>query len=108
MFKTVGKWLYLIGLLGAGLAGLFSYSATWLALIFALMGILAAIFYLDSGDVVNAGIRFLVLFAVRGVLDAVPAVGPYITGWFTGVVGFLGPVVLTLLVVHFFKKYFMK
>jgi hypothetical protein len=24
------------------------------------------------------------------------------------VVGFLGPVVLTLLVVHFFKKYFMK
>jgi hypothetical protein len=44
----------------------------------------------------------------KELLNAVPTVGPKITGWFTGVVGFLGPVVLTLLVVHFFKKYFMK
>jgi hypothetical protein len=108
MIKTIGKWLYLIGLLIAIVAGLFSLSFSWLSLILVIMGILAAILFLDSNDVVNAGIRFLVLFAVKGALDGIPAVGPYITGMFTAVVAFLAPVVLTLLVVWFIKKYFMK
>ena len=105
MLKTIGKWLYLIGLLIAGIAGLFSLSYTWLSLILVIMGILAAIFFLDSEDVVNFAIRFLLLFAVASALNAVPAVGPYITGMFTAVVAFLAPVALTLLVVHFVKKY---
>jgi hypothetical protein len=105
--KTIGKWLYLIGLLIAAIAGLFSFSQTWLSLILVIVGILAAIFFLDSDDVVNFGIRFLLLYAVAGALNAIPIVGPYITGLFTGVVAFLAPVALTLLVVHFVKKYFM-
>ena len=105
MTKTVGKWLYLIGVLVAGVAGLFSFQNQWVSLLLVLMGILAAVFFLDSNDVVNTGIRYLVLFAVKAVLDGVPAIGSYLTGWFSGVVSFLGPVVLTLLVVHFIKKY---
>lgn len=105
MSKTVGKWLYFIGLLIAVIAGLFSLSYSWLSLILVLMGILAAILFLDSEDVVNFAIRFLLLFAVSSALDAVPAVGKYITGMFTSVVAFLAPVALTLLVVHFYKKY---
>jgi hypothetical protein len=108
MTKTIGKWLYLIGLLIAIVAGLFSLSFSWLSLILVIMGILAAILFLDSNDVVNAGIRFLVLATVAGALNSLPFVGPYITGMFTAVVGFLSPVVLTLLVVWFIKKYFMK
>jgi hypothetical protein len=108
MTKTIGKWLYLIGLLIAIVAGLFSLSFSWLSLILVIMGILAAILFLDSNDVVNAGIRFLVLATVAGALNSLPFVGPYITGMFTAVVGFLAPVVLTLLVVWFIKKYFMK
>jgi hypothetical protein len=104
--KTIGKWLYLIGLLIAAVAGLFSFSPIWLSLILLIMGILAAILFLDSDDVVNFGIRFLVLLAVAGALNAIPAVGPYITGLFTGVVTFLAPVALTLLIIHFVKKYF--
>jgi len=106
MSKTIGKWFYLIGLLIAIVAGLFSLSFTWLSLILLIMGILAAIMFLDSNDVVNFGIRFLVLAAVAGALNSVPAVGSYITGIFTAVVAFLAPVALTLLVVHFVRKYF--
>jgi len=106
MSKTIGKWLYLIGLLIALVAGLFSFSQTWLSLILLVMGILAAILFLDSGDVVNFGIRFLVLAAVAGALNSVPAVGTYLTGMFTAAVMFLAPVALTLLVVYFVKKYF--
>ncbi len=104
--KTIGKWLYFIGLLIAVIAGLFSLSYLWLSLILVIIGILAAILFLDSDDVVNFAIRFLLLFAVANALDAVPAVGKYITGMFTSVVGFLAPVALTLLVIHFVKKYF--
>ena len=105
--KTIGKWLYLIGILIAVVAGLFSFSFSWLSLILMLLGILAAIFFLDSEDVVNFGIRFLLLAAVAAALDSIPAVGKYLTGAFTAVVAFLAPVALTLLVIHFFKKYFM-
>ena len=106
MSKTIGKWLYLIGLLVAVVAGLFSLSFSWLSLILLVMGILAAILFLDSSDVVNSGIRFLVLATVAGALNSLPFVGPFITGAFSGVVAFLAPVVLTLLVVWFVKKYF--
>ncbi len=106
--KTIGKWLFLIGLLVAVIASLFSYSAVWLTLILILMGILAAILFFNPEDVVHVGIRFLVLFAVAAALDAIPAVGPYLTNIFKGAVGFLEPVVLTLLVVWFVRQYLMK
>jgi hypothetical protein len=106
--KTVGKWLFLIGLLVAVLASIFSFSNMWLSLVLVIAGILAAIFFLDYMDVVNSGIRYLVLVAVYAVLDSIPAVGPYITKFFAGVVGFLAPVLLTLLVIHFVKKYLVK
>jgi len=106
MTKTIGKWLYIIGLFIAIVAGLFSLSFSWLSLILVLMGILAAILFLDSGDVVNFGIRFLLLATVAGALNSFPWIGPYLTGMFTAVVSFLAPVALTLLVVHFIKKYF--
>ena len=104
--KTIGKWLYLIGLLIAGILGLISFSNQWVSLLLVIVGILAAIFYLDSEDLVNAGIRFLVLAVVKDALTAVPAIGKYFGGFFNGVFMFLAPVLLTLLVIHFVKKYF--
>ena len=105
--KSIGKWLFLLGLLIAVVASLFSFSATWLSLILVLVGIAAAILYFDTEDLVNMGIRFLVLTAVAKALDSVPVVGPFITGIFTAAVAFLAPILLTLLVIWFFKKYFM-
>jgi hypothetical protein len=104
--KTIGKWLYLIGMLIAIVVALIGFSNIWLSLLLVLMGILAAIFFLDSSDVVNFGIRYLLLAAVYAVLDAIPTVGPFLTKIFGAVVIFLGPVALTLLVIYFIKKYF--
>jgi hypothetical protein len=106
MTKTIGKWLYLIGLLVAVVAGMFSLQYSWLSLVLLVMGVLAAILFLDSDDVVNFGIRFLLLATVAGALNSLPAVGKYLTGAFSAVVAFLAPVALTLLVVYFIKKYF--
>jgi hypothetical protein len=94
-------------LLVAVVAALASFSADWLTWLLMLAGILVGIFFFDSGDVVNLGIRYLVLVAVAGVLDSVPGVGTFLTTIFTAVAAFLGPVVLTVLVMFFINKYFM-
>jgi hypothetical protein len=106
--KSLGKWLFLIGLLIAVVVGLFGLAFDWLTWILILLGVLSAVFYFDYNDVVNSGIRYLVLFAVAGAFDSFIAVGPYLTAIFTAVLGFYGPVVLTLLVIWFFKKHVLK
>jgi hypothetical protein len=105
--KNIFKWVYLVGLLVAVVAALASFSAAWFTSLLILAGVLVGIFYFDSGDVVNQGIRYLVLVAVYMSLDKFIAIGTYLTGIFGAVVGFLGPVLLTVLVMHFVKKYFM-
>jgi hypothetical protein len=105
--KNIFKWVYLVGLLVAILAALFKFSADWLTWILMLAGILVGIFFMDSADVMNLGIRYLVLAAVAAALDSLIGVGPYLTTIFQAVVGFLGPVVLTVLVMWFVRRYFM-
>ena len=104
------KWVYLIGVIVAGLAGAFASFISpvqpylnWLLL---LAGILSGVFFLNSNDVVNFAIRFLLLGATAKALDMIPAIGPYFSGFFGGVFSFLMPVGLTLLVMYFWKKYF--
>ena len=107
------KWIYLGGVIVAGLAGAFpsvvpasfSQILQWLLV---LAGVLSGIFFLDSMDVVNFGIRYLLLAAVAGALGGVPAVGGFLSGFFGGVFGFLGPVGLTMLFMYFWNKYFSK
>jgi hypothetical protein len=106
--KTIGKWLFLIGLLVSIVVGLLSLSLNWLTWILMIVGILSAILYFDHNDVVNVGIRFLVLAAVASAFDGFIAIGPFITAIFTAAVGFLAPVVLTLLVVWFVKERILK
>ena len=105
--KSLGKWLFLIGLLVAVVAGLVGFSAAWLTWILIIVGILAGVMYFDSGDVVNIGIRYLVVFATASALDQLALVGPYLTAIFTAAVAYFGPVVLTVWVVWFVKKHFM-
>ena len=107
--KNLFKWLYYVGLLLA-IVGAFVPSlgaASWWALILMLIGILVGIFYFDSEDVVNIGLRYLILAATASAFTNFIAVGQYLTGIFAAVVGFLAPAVLTTLVVWFVKKSFM-
>ena len=41
--KTLGKWLYIIGLVVTILAALFGYAAEWLTLVLMIMGILVGL-----------------------------------------------------------------
>lgn len=106
---SVWKWVYLIGLIVAGLVAAFKFTVAdpYLGWLLLLAAILSGVFFLDSADVVNFGIRVLLFFAVLKGFDLIPApVGGYLTSFFTGVWGFLAPAGLTLLIVYFWKKHF--
>jgi len=106
--KAYGKWFYLAGMLIAVLAALFGFSAMWLSLIVLLLAILAGIFYMETDNLVNGGIRYLVFYAVQGAFGGIPTVGSYLSTIFGAVVAFLAPMFLTTFVVYFVKKFFMK
>ncbi len=105
--KNLFKWLFVVGLLVAIIAALVNFSSAWLTSLLIVVAVLAGIFFFDPGDVVNQGIRYLVLVAVAVTLDKFVGVGPLMTSIFTAAVAFIGPAVLTVLVVHFVKKYFL-
>jgi hypothetical protein len=98
-------WVYVLGVLVAGIAGALAFSNDILAWVLIVVAVLSGLFFLDSDDATHYGLRYLVLVAVAGALGAVPAVGGFITGFFTGVAGFIAPAALTLLAVYFYKKY---
>jgi hypothetical protein len=109
--EATWKWIYVIGGLVAGLVGalaaiipaLDNQYLTWLLMI---LGVLAGIFYFNVENFMEFGVAFLVLVAAATALNGFVAVGPYITGFFTGFFAFLGPVALTLLVRLFIKRNF--
>jgi hypothetical protein len=105
--KTLFKWVYLIGLLVAIIAGLVSFSAVWFTSLLILVAVLVGLFYFDSADVINLGIRFVVLTVAAGSMDKFLGIGSYLTAIFLAAVHFIGPAVLTVLVVYFVKKYLL-
>ena len=106
MDKSIWKWVYVVGAAVAGLAGMFAFSNDYLTWLLMIVAVLVGLFYMDSSDVVNFGIRFLLLAATAASLGSFIAVGSYIAGFFNGVVAFLAPVGLTMLVMFGWKKYF--
>jgi len=106
--SSMWKWLYVAGVVVAGVAAAIGFANDILTWVLILVGILVAIFYFDSDDVQNFGLRYLILLAVAAAapLAGVPVVGGFITGFFSGFASFLGPIVLTMIVLNFAKKYF--
>lgn len=100
------KWAYVLGILVASVAGAINFSNEILSIVLALLGLLVGLFYFNSDDLMNFGLRYLIVTAAAGSLGLLPMVGGYITGFFTGFAGFLGPVVLGMAVMFFWKKYF--
>jgi hypothetical protein len=102
----IWKWVYVVGVLVASLAGAFAFQNEYLTWALMVVGVLVGIFYFDSADLMNFGLRYLILGAAAATLSKFIVVGPYITGFFTGFFAFLGPVVLAMIVMFFWKKYF--
>lgn len=102
--KTFGKWAYLVGLVLAIVTALVGYSASWLVIVLLVLAVVAGLFYMDTKELTNYGIRYLVLFAVAAAFDAFPVVGPYVTTLANAMVAFFGPIILTVLLVFNFNQ----
>lgn len=103
--RAMLRWLYIIGGLVAAFAGAFAFQNQILTWVLLLIGVLVGLFYTDTEDLTNMGVRYLLLNAVYSALSAVPAVGLYITGFFGGFLAFLGPIALLTLFMWMWKTH---
>ena len=106
-WRWMFKWLFILGGVVAGLANTFAFQNEFLISALMLVGILLGIFYFDSDDVINIGLRYLIFIAVASSVGGFYKIGPYLNGFLTGFAYYLGPIVLTLLIVYFVKKYIL-
>ncbi|GEM_PF-731020 len=104
------KWVYVLGALVAGVTGAIGFSNPILSWVLLLAGLLVGFLYFDSADVMNFGLRYLIVLAVASAsstfLGVTGMVGGYVSGFVGGFAAFLGPVVLAQVIMHFSKKYF--
>ena len=105
--KNMGKWAYLLGLLVAILAALFSFQASWLGLILLLVAIFVGLFHFETEDLMKFSIYYLAFVLVKGAFGAIPGIGTYLDTIFNAVAMFLAPVLLTVMLYWFVKRYFM-
>ncbi len=111
-WRLLFKWLFILGAVTSGVTyALSTETASYQPepLIWTLMviGIVVGIFYFDSDDVINIGLRYLIFGTVVGAVENLYLVGVYITRFLLGVRLYLGPIVLTVVLVYFVKKYLL-
>ena len=106
-WKWLFKWVFILGGVVAGLANTFAFQNEFLISALMLVGILVGIFYFDSDDVINIGLRYLIFIAVASSVGGFYKIGPYLNSFLTGFSYYLGPIVLTLIIVYFVKKYLL-
>ncbi|MBI5944889.1 MAG: hypothetical protein HY864_11020 [Chloroflexi bacterium] len=109
------KWLFILGGLTAGVLNalivneVITVDDQYSYIVSALMvvGILVGIFYFDSDDLINIGLRFMIFGAAANSINGLYKIGVYLAPFFMGFAYYLGPIVLTLVVVYFVKKYIL-
>lgn len=103
--RAMLRWLYIIGGLVAAFAGAFAFQNDILTWVLVLISVLVGLFYVDTDDMTNFGVRYLLLGATYQALSSVPAVGSFITGFFGGFFIFLGPMALMSLFMWMWKAH---
>jgi len=98
MTKQIGLWAFLIGLVLA-IATVFIGFGEWVTQVLLLLGILTGAFHDLRKDLARLGIFYLALSATSGALQNLAAIGPILTEIVEAWVTFLGPVVLTALLI---------
>lgn len=104
------KWVYIAGVLAAGVTSAIGFSNPILSWVLLLAGLLVGFIYFDSADVTNFGLRYLIVVAVAAYpsayLSALGMAGGYVSGFLNGFINFLWPVLLAQIIMAFWKKYF--
>jgi uncharacterized membrane protein len=102
--NKIWGWLYVGGTVVAALAGAFGFADPTLAMVLAVIGVAVGWFYFDTETVGEFGLRVVILWVVKEGLSTFPAIGGFITGFFSGWVGFLFPIVMAM-ALHWFWKH---
>mgnify|MGYP001404412635 CR=1 FL=1 len=92
--KFIGVWAFILGLILA-MAGVFFDLGGWGHPVMIVLGILVGIFHPVRKDLVPLGVVYLTIATAAAAMDALPYLGPIITGLATAWAQFLGPVALT-------------
>jgi len=106
-WRSIFKWVFILGGVIAGLANMFAAQNEFLISGLMLAGVLVGIFYFDSEDMINIGLRYLIFVSVANSVGGFYKIGPYLNGFLVGFSFYLGPIVLTLVVIYFLKKYIL-
>ncbi len=83
-WRWMFKWIFILGGVVARLANIFAFQNEFLISGLMLVGILMGIFYFDSEDVINIGLRYLIFIAVASSLGGFYKIGPYLNSFLTG------------------------
>ena len=101
------KWLFILGGLTAGVTNAIAFQPDYLIWTLMVVGIVVGLFYFDSDDLINIGLRYMIFGAVANAVGGFYKIGSYLGAFFLGFFYFLGPLVLTIVVVYFVKKYLL-
>ena len=105
--RLIFKWLFIIGGLTAGITNALGFQPDYLIWTLMVVGVIVGLFYFDSDDLINIGLRYMIFGAVANAVGSFYQIGRYLGAFFLGFFYYLGPVVLTLVVVYFVKKYLL-
>jgi hypothetical protein len=109
------KWLFIFGGVVAGVMNVLVVKSVIqpevqyqvLVSVLVLIGVVVGIFYFDSDDLLGIGLRYMIFGTAANSVSGVYKIGDYIAPFFMGFAYYLGPIVLTLIVVYFVKKYIL-
>ena len=96
--KTIGLLAFFIGIVLA-VVTVFWDLGEWVIQVLIILGVIAGFFHTFKDRLVLLGVVYLTLSAASGSMKGLAAVGVVITDLVTAWVGFLGPVVLTAMMI---------
>ncbi|MEN8242281.1 MAG: hypothetical protein ABFS17_10200 [Chloroflexota bacterium] len=96
--KLIGLWAFFIGMVLA-VATVFWDLGEWVVQVLIILGALAGFFHTFKDNLVLLGVVYLALSAAASSMSELAAVGPVITDLVTAFVSYLGPVVLTAMMI---------
>ncbi len=106
-WRFLFKWLFIIGGVTAGVTNALAYQPDYLIWTLMIVGVIVGLFYFDSDDLINIGLRYVIFGAVANAVGGFYKIGSYLGAFFLGFFYYLGPVVLTVVVMYFVKKYLL-
>ncbi len=111
-WKFLFKWLFVIGGIATGVVNALAINPdftipSFLIWVSVAIGIIVGLFYFNSDDLINVGLRFMIFSAAARSLPGESELVAYATAFFLGFSFYLGPIVLTIAVVYFVKKYIL-